>query len=66
MISRYYGLRINRILSLYRGNSTEFQLLYAIKCFLKQNGLRSPFTLYGLCILIIPFVMLAVNPDISQ
>lgn len=59
-ISRFYGLRVNRVLNLYVGDKKDFGILYTIKCYLKENGLKSPFIIYGTIMAIFPFFIITV------
>ncbi len=41
-------------------------MLYTIKCFLKNNGLKSPFIIYGIIILVFPFFILSISRRFSS
>ncbi len=60
-LTRFYGLRVNRVLSLYIGDKANYGLLYSIKCYLKYIGLKAPFIIYGVIFCIVPFILIAVQ-----
>lgn len=60
-LTRFYGLRVNRVLSLYIGDKANYGLLYSIKCYLKYIGLKAPFIIYGVVFCIVPFILIAIQ-----
>ena len=60
-VTRYYGFRVKRILELYVGDKKHDGIFYAIKCFLKENGLKSPFVIYGFLLTIFPFFVISIK-----
>lgn len=59
-ISRFYGLRVSRVLDIY-AIKDKFSLRFAIKCLFKQNGLKTVLLLLVIGLVILSFLSVNIH-----
>ena len=59
-ISRFYGLRVSRVLDIYAVKD-KFSLTFTTKCLFKQNGLKTPVILLVLGLIMMTFIGISIQ-----